>query len=172
MRVAGKHATSLSDGKGVNYVLFLQGCDVHCKDCQNPSTWDRKGGVDKSVKEIERDISSYVPPVTGVTFSGGEPSLQIEDVSRIARWAKKRGLSTTLYSGHSLKDLYGKKKLKKNENNFFDYVITEPFIPQKRSRERAFRGSRNQKIYKQVFRENSYTYIPVEIDNKGNIIND
>ena len=35
---------SLCDGYGYRTVLFLQGCDLHCPGCQNPSTWDiRKG---------------------------------------------------------------------------------------------------------------------------------
>lgn len=164
MKVAGVHATSLADGKGVNYVLFAQGCDVHCDGCQNPSTWDKDGGVEMTVEEIEADILRYVPPVTGVTFSGGESSLQIGEVAKIARWAKENGLTTTLYTGKRIDYLLGSWGFPKDSP--FDVIIDSPFEIDKFSRECPFRGSTNQRIFK----KQGNNYYRVEIDNKGNII--
>ena len=143
MRIAGKHATSLVDGKGVNYTLFTQGCEHHCKNCQNPSTWDKDGGVEMSLDEIKEDIMSYVPPVTGVTFSGGDPVMQANEVVKLAKWAKENGLITTLYTGYTMKELVGLINLTP-----FDYVIDGEYMDEKRSYDTPFRGSSNQMMYK------------------------
>ena len=33
------------NGDGLRAVLWVAGCDHHCKDCQNPITWDPDGGL-------------------------------------------------------------------------------------------------------------------------------
>ena len=43
---------SLCDGYGYRTVLFLQGCNLRCPGCQNPSTWDINKGTLIDVKEL------------------------------------------------------------------------------------------------------------------------
>ena len=67
------------DGPGVRFVLFLQGCHLRCKYCQNRDTWDVSSGEYKSLDEIFNKIlryKNYICPNGGVTVSGGEPLLQ------------------------------------------------------------------------------------------------
>ena len=52
LRVAGIIEESIVDGPGLRFVLFLQGCRMHCKGCQNPQTWDFEGGTPVSAQEI------------------------------------------------------------------------------------------------------------------------
>ena len=85
MRIAGLRPTSLFDGKGINYVIFTQGCQHHCKGCQNPSTWDFNGGNEIPVDVIMKQIKSYIGFIDGVTFSGGDPAYQMWQVKEIAR---------------------------------------------------------------------------------------
>ena len=33
------------NGDGLRVVLWLAGCSHHCKNCQNPITWDPDGGL-------------------------------------------------------------------------------------------------------------------------------
>ena len=155
MRIAGKHATSLSEGRGVNYTLFFQGCDVHCKGCHNPETWALDGGKEVSPEDVKQDILSYVPPVSGISFCGGEPSLQMDDVLELAKWAKDNGLTTTLYTGHLISEIKPEK--------VFDYVIDGAYEDCHRER-LPFRGSSNQRIFKLIDGE----YIHVEYDDDGN----
>ena len=67
------------DGPGVRFVVFMQGCSLKCKYCQNRDTWNLKGGTTYSSNEIVEKIlryKNYIMPNGGVTISGGEPLLQ------------------------------------------------------------------------------------------------
>ena len=67
------------DGPGVRFVVFMQGCSLKCKYCQNRDTWNLKGGTTYSSDEIVDKIlryKNYIMPNGGVTTSGGEPLLQ------------------------------------------------------------------------------------------------
>ena len=39
-----RYDNSVVDGPGIRPVLFMQGCDLHCKGCQNRSTCDIEKG--------------------------------------------------------------------------------------------------------------------------------
>lgn len=110
-----------------------------------------------SLDELKADIMSYVPPVSGVTFCGGEPSMQMEEVEALAKWAKSKGLRTTLYTGHQIGEL------KLQEDAPFDYVIDGAFEIKKKSGDCAFRGSYNQMIWKKINGE----YEPIQIADDG-----
>ena len=47
-----KFNRSLVDGPGVRTVVFFQGCDLRCKGCQNPSTWEMKNGTEMTTDEL------------------------------------------------------------------------------------------------------------------------
>lgn len=68
------------DGPGIRFIIFMQGCNLQCKFCQNRDTWDVCGGIEYTVPEllakIERYKSYFVPSGGGVTISGGEPLVQ------------------------------------------------------------------------------------------------
>ena len=44
------------DGPGVRFVVFMQGCALKCKYCQNRDTWNLKGGTTYSSDEIVEKI--------------------------------------------------------------------------------------------------------------------
>ena len=35
---------NIVNGDGLRAVVWTQGCPNHCKECQNPETWDYEGG--------------------------------------------------------------------------------------------------------------------------------
>lgn len=62
------------NGDGLRTVLWVAGCNHHCKGCQNPITWDVNGGIlfdGKALNELYNNLSS--PYISGITFSGGDP---------------------------------------------------------------------------------------------------
>jgi anaerobic ribonucleoside-triphosphate reductase activating protein len=140
MRIAGFRNTSLFDGIGINFVIFTQGCGHHCDHCQNPSTWDFDGGTEMSVEDIEKLIEPYIGFITGITFSGGDPVYQLNEVTQVARWASQHSLKTTLYTGFSMIVLH--------DIDCFDYVVDGEYIDELPSA--PFRGSSNQTVYKRT----------------------
>lgn len=142
MRIAGLRPTSLFDGKGINYVIFTQGCQHHCKGCQNPSTWDFDGGNEIPVDVLLKQIKPYIGFIDGVTFSGGDPAYQMYQVNHIAKWAKEHGLTVTMYTGFSM------LAFDKNNLQYIDCVIDGEYIEKLHSPDIPFRGSFNQHIWK------------------------
>ena len=74
------------NGDGLRVVLWVAGCAHHCRNCQNPITWDPEGGLyfDEAAKqeifaELEKDY------ISGVTFSGGDP-LYLETREDLLWW--------------------------------------------------------------------------------------
>lgn len=91
------------DGPGIRYMLFLQGCNLKCRSCSNPDTWNHKDGVTTSSKEIIASISKYRSYIEGITVSGGEPLLQPEFVASIFQECHNMDLNTCIdTAGQSL----------------------------------------------------------------------
>lgn len=85
------------DGPGVRFVVFLQGCPMHCKYCHNPDTWEV--GVNKklSVTEILEQYEGVKEFCKGgITATGGEPLLQPEFIAELFKQAKEKNIHTTL----------------------------------------------------------------------------
>ena len=75
----------LVDGPGIRTVIFLNGCNLRCKFCHNPETWrfkDLNYSIDDIVNKVLRS-KPYFKDNGGVTFSGGEPLLQIKFLNEV-----------------------------------------------------------------------------------------
>ena len=88
------------DGPGIRFVIFMQGCNLQCKFCQNRDTWDVCGGMEYTVPEllakIERYKSYFVPSGGGVTISGGEPLVQQDFLIELLTALKADGIHTAI----------------------------------------------------------------------------
>ena len=88
------------DGPGIRFVVFMQGCHLRCKYCQNRDTWDINEGKSYTVKEVVEKILRYKNYILasngGVTLSGGEPLLQQDFVIALFRELKRHNISTCL----------------------------------------------------------------------------
>lgn len=83
------------DGPGLRLVIFLQGCNFRCLYCANPDTIACSGGTATEVEEIVRMAISQKPffgKKGGVTFSGGEPTLQAAALLPLVKRLKEEGI--------------------------------------------------------------------------------
>ena len=89
----------LVDGPGVRFIVFLQGCQLRCRYCHNPETWQCGVGqpwtADKLFQRAYR-YHNYWKNNGGITVSGGEALLQIDFLIDLFRKAHERGINTTL----------------------------------------------------------------------------
>ena len=89
----------LVDGPGIRTVVFLTGCRLRCLYCHNPEMWvKREDNItsDELVKKILRSKPYFKRNSGGVTFSGGEPLLQIEFLTDVCKKLKKEDIHIAL----------------------------------------------------------------------------
>ena len=89
----------LVDGPGIRTVIFFKGCKLRCKYCHNPEMWV-KGKENMTVEEVVQKAVRNKPYFKrnngGVTFSGGEPLLQVDFLIELSKELKKEGIHIAL----------------------------------------------------------------------------
>ena len=98
----------MNNGDGLRVVLWLSGCNHHCKNCQNPQTWDVNSGIlfDESAKEeLFRELGKDY--ISGITLTGGDPLHEnnLDEVISLIKEIRERFPSKTiwLYTGYVVK---------------------------------------------------------------------
>ncbi|MCP3894238.1 MAG: pyruvate formate lyase-activating protein [Bacteroides sp.] len=87
------------DGPGLRLVVFLQGCNFRCLYCANPDTITPGGGTATDVEEIVHmaiNQKAFFGKRGGITFSGGEPTLQAKALLPLFRRLKEEGIHICL----------------------------------------------------------------------------
>ncbi len=148
LQVAGFVPESITDGPGIRFVVFCQGCPHHCPGCHNAQTWPFEGGREWSIEAIYEKLRRD-PLVKGVTFSGGEPFCQAAAFAELAAVLKANGYEVAAYSGWTLEQLLQKARTEPDVAallQHLDVLVDGPFVQSQLSLELKFRGSRNQRI--------------------------
>jgi len=130
---------SIVDGPGIRTVLFVQGCDRHCVGCHNPTTWDKKDGIEREVKEIIYELRKECYNKK-LTISGGEPLLQYPAILELVK--NLQDFDIALYTGFDLEDV-PPEILK-----YIKYIKVGCYIEEKRTTIKPYIGSSNQKFIK------------------------
>ena len=89
----------LVDGPGIRTVVFLSGCKLRCKYCHNPEMWVKgkeNYTSEELVKKIIRNKPYFKKNNGGVTFSGGEPLLQIDFLIETCKTLKENDIHIAL----------------------------------------------------------------------------
>ena len=97
MRIHSLESFGTVDGPGIRFVIFVQGCPMRCLYCHNPDTWDAVVGRQMSAEELAEEVlkyKSYFGENGGVTVSGGEPLLQIDELIKLFALLKEKNIHT------------------------------------------------------------------------------
>ncbi len=108
IRITNIQHFSLQDGPGIRTTIFLKGCNLTCPWCCNPENINygiesyvedgitKDFGYDISFEDLEKEILKdqlYYENGGGVTFSGGEPLLQIKSLEPLLKSLKEKGIN-------------------------------------------------------------------------------
>ena len=109
---------AVHDGPGIRTTIFLKGCPLRCAWCHNPESqelepvtvdimrkvngksvpgkkvYGERMEVDRLVETLLRDAHFYEESGGGVTFSGGEPLMQVEGLLQLLEACKMHGIHT------------------------------------------------------------------------------
>lgn len=127
-RVHSIQSLAASDGPGVRFAVFLQGCHLRCGCCHNPDTWQATGGKEYSADEIINKAvryKEYFGKEGGITVSGGEPLLQPEFVKELFELAHENGINTCLDTSGSIMNDSVKKLLNVTDRVLLDIKYTD-----------------------------------------------
>ena len=111
------------DGPGNRLVYHLKGCNMHCPWCSNPEGMKNNldGIFTATVEQITQEALSSKPMFFengGITFTGGECTLQYDLLKNILKKLKNNGINTAIETNGShekLAELYP----------FIDYLIID-----------------------------------------------
>ena len=143
-KLAGIQEDSIVDGPGFRLAVFVQGCEMHCPGCHNPTTHDREGGTWEDTDNVLKRLKEN-PLDKGITLSGGEPFLQPEPMACLAKGARELGRHVMAFSGYTFEELLKRPDARQLLEQL-DLLVDGPFKQEQRSLELRFRGSKNQRI--------------------------
>ena len=148
----------INNGLGFRVTLWIAGCSHHCPGCHNSWTWDYNQG--KPLSECREELFSALSSdfIKGLTLSGGDPLSQSEEnlveLKKLIEEVKERfpEKDIWIFAGDKLEEV-NEVKAKKDIIDLCDYFVDGTFRRNEKDLSLAFRGSRNQRIWKQEQRE-------------------
>ena len=111
-RYAGMVFDDVVNGEGLGAVFFAQYCPHRCKQCHNPSTWNKEGGKEFTIDIVDSLMQYYdtVPFANRLTISGGEPLSEFS-------------IGIVQYIVNKFKEKHPDKKIWLYTGHTFDYVL-------------------------------------------------
>ncbi|MBR4845965.1 MAG: anaerobic ribonucleoside-triphosphate reductase activating protein [Bacteroidaceae bacterium] len=135
---------TMVDGPGFRTAVYAAGCPHHCHGCHNPQSWDIHAGKQMNIEDILTLILS--DPFADVTFTGGDPMMQAEGFTYLARYIKEQSNKTIwCYTGYTYEQIMT-MPVQRELLNYIDVLVDGPFIEHLHDEQLLFRGSSNQRL--------------------------
>lgn len=149
MRIHSIIESSRVNGPGNRFVIWMQGCSIHCDGCANKALWDFSGGHEVPPEELLQKIPN---DVDGISITGGEPLDQYADLMCFLRlvYPIKEVFLTSGYTLDVIKERFHEVL------GFVDILVDGPFDKDKLDTTSAWRGSTNQGIHLLTERAQKY----------------
>ena len=109
----------LNDGPGIRTTVFFKGCNLKCPWCANPENISFENqnyflnnengiyGYDIDLEDLKQEIlkdENFYANGGGVTFSGGEPLLQITKIETLLSQLKERNINICVETALMVKE--------------------------------------------------------------------
>ncbi len=99
-KIFGKGFNYSQDGPGNRLVYHLTGCNMHCPWCSNPEGMHpKKEDTPYPINDLYNEILNSSPMFFeggGVTFTGGEATLQFKPLLPLLKMLNKAGINTCI----------------------------------------------------------------------------
>ncbi len=133
------------EGPGERFCIWVQGCSRHCEGCFAKETWDFSSGEEYNVNELFEMIKAQ-KSIEGVTFLGGEPFEQSDELLKLSKLIKKINLSIVCFTGFKIEELKSKNnKIIDELLENIDLLIDGGFEKENFDLSRPWVGSSNQR---------------------------
>ncbi len=130
------------DGPGLRTAIYFAGCIHQCPGCHNPQSWNVDSGNEMTADEIFAIVEENG---FDVTFTGGDPLLQSEELAGLAQRIAETGKTIWCYTGflydRVMSDVYMRAVLENVE-----VLVDGPFVEALKDKALVFRGSSNQRL--------------------------
>ena len=138
----------LLNGEGLRVVLWVAGCEHHCKGCHNPYTHDVNGGIKFGQDALDELLEALEQEhIQGLTLSGGDPlhPKNRYEMGQLCKLIKEQYPDKTIwiYTGYTFEQV---KHLEVLE--YIDVLVDGKFVQELADVNCEWRGSTNQNIYK------------------------
>ena len=134
------------NGEGLRVVLWLAGCEHHCKNCHNPETHDPNGGI-KLTNEALDELFECLDKdyIKGLTLSGGDPLYPDNryEIGQLCKLVKEfyPQKDIWLYTGYTYEQVKHLKVMK-----YIDVLVDGRFVEELADVNYPWAGSTNQRV--------------------------
>ncbi len=141
LNIAHINVCTEAEGPYKRMAIWFQGCNILCEGCCNPELQEIRVAHIMTVQDILNIAleSREFNGIEGVTFLGGEPTLQ-EGLPNLAHVLSKEGLGTILFTGKKYETLSDEIK------SSMDLIVDGKYDKDMIDEERNLVGSKNQRI--------------------------
>lgn len=146
---------NMNNGNGLRCVVWVSGCNHHCKNCFNPETWDNSNGDEFGEEQFSfiRD-TLHQSWCSGITFSGGDPLCQdpqgFHYLNKLALTTRSLGKTVWLWTGFKWEDIWNDESeialYRQNLLSLCDVVVDGQYVDSLRDLTLKWRGSSNQRV--------------------------
>ena len=154
------------NARGLSTVLWVSGCEHHCKNCFNQSTWDFNNGKLFTSKEINNIIESLKQPyIKNFVISGGDPlhPNNIIEITKLCKKIRENEIDSNIiiYTGYLAEELIEREDFK-SLMPYINYIVDGPYIETLPTKTVDYRGSTNQRCLN-IKKDYNNTYILIDI---------
>lgn len=143
---------SVNDGEGIRTIIFMAGCPLRCQWCANPEGQTLKNSMthwvetEEVLKEIRHQYLFYRYSGGGVTFSGGEATMQLDFLKEMVDILYDEGFNLAIETCGHFEFEEVEPVLKKMDLIFMDLKLMDS------EKHKDFTGVDNTKILENIVR--------------------